>query len=193
MREGLCNKLSHRANQLSDNCNDNGRRFNNLKYPKKTVMLEELKELMMGQVAEVELVYRSKIKPSQRPLIREPGDSYKLFMMAWHDGKIALLEEFKVIFLNRANRVIGIMNLSSGGITSTVVDPRLILVSAIKLPACNIIVAHNHPSGSLTPSFADEELTRKLKSACQLLDIRLLDHLILNEEGYFSFSEQGLI
>jgi DNA repair protein RadC len=85
------------------------------------------------------------------------------------------------------------MDVSSGGITGTVADPRIILAAAVKCCAVNIILAHNHPSGSLKPSRADEQLTVKIKEAARFLDITVLDHIIVSTEGYFSFAEEGLL
>lgn len=103
-----------------------------------------------------------------------------------------MLEEFKVVFLNRANRVIGVYDASSGGITGTVADPRLILAAAIKSLAVSIILSHNHPSGNLKPSKADEDLTTKIKEAAKYHDIRVIDHMIITSEGYYSFADEGL-
>jgi len=145
------------------------------------------------QVAEVELVYKTKVKPSQRPQISTYEDSCKIIRQIWDPGKIEMVEQFKVLFLNRANKVLGVFEASSGGITGTVADPRLILAAAVKANAVSMIIAHNHPSGNLKPSKADEELTSKIKYAAQYFDIRLLDHVIITAEGYFSFSLEGLL
>lgn len=147
----------------------------------------------LGKVAEVELVYRSKVKASARPLIGSSSDAYMVLLNLWDDGKLDLQESFKVLMLNRANRVLCLYNVSSGGITGTVADPRLIFTAALKVSAVGIILAHNHPSGSLQPSRADEELTAKIKGAGNLLDIKVLDHLILTSETYFSFADEGLL
>ncbi len=145
------------------------------------------------KVSEVELIYKSKVKASERPRIRDSREAYTLLMFHWDLNKIELIEEFKVIFLNQANKVLGIFNVSSGGITGTVADPRLIFSAALKASACNIMLAHSHPSGNLKPSHADEELTLKLKNAGQFLDVRVLDHLIVTKDQYFSFADEGLI
>ncbi len=145
------------------------------------------------QLAEVELVYKSKVKASLRPLVKSSSDINDLLLQLWDDGKIELVEQFKVLFLNRANRIIGVMDASSGGITGTVADPRIILAAALKCCAVNIILAHNHPSGSLKPSRADEELTIKIKEASKWLDISVLDHIIVTKEGYYSFADEGLL
>jgi DNA repair protein RadC len=144
-------------------------------------------------VAEVELTYRSKVKASERPQINSSGDAYSLLKQVWEKGKIDFVEQFKVLLLNRANKVIGLVNVSTGGVTGTVVDPKIVYVAAIKANACAIIISHNHPSGQLRPSRSDEELTRKIKSAGSFLDIKLVDHLIISEEAYFSFADEGLL
>jgi DNA repair protein RadC len=144
-------------------------------------------------LAEVELVYKSKVKASMRPLIKCSADIKDILLQLWNPCKIELVEEFKVLFLNRANRIIGVMDASSGGITGTVADPRIILAAAVKCCAVNIILAHNHPSGSLKPSRADEDLTVKIKEAARWLDIQVLDHIIVTTEGHYSFADEGLI
>jgi len=102
-------------------------------------------------------------------------------------------EVFVVIFLNRANRIIAMRTISEGGITGTIADPRIILKQALEITAVSIILCHNHPSGSLRPSRADEELTTRIRQAAALLDIRVLDHIIVSEEGYYSFADEGMI
>jgi len=102
-------------------------------------------------------------------------------------------ELFAVVFLNQANKVNHFEIISQGGITGTVADPRLILKKALEKNAVSLILCHNHPSGSLRPSRADEELTHKIKEAAKFFDIKVLDHLIVSEEGYFSFADEGLL
>ena len=156
----------------------------------KKFSLEEL-----NNVSEIDIVYEKKVtcKVSERPLIKTSSDCYEVFKHYWDEGKIDLLEEFKVIFLNRANRVLQLYAVSSGGITGTVADPRLILAAALKLGACSMVLAHNHPSGSMKPSKADEDLTQKIKYAAQFHDIKVLDHIIISSEGFFSFADEGLL
>lgn len=148
---------------------------------------------VMSHVAEVELIYRSKVKASDRPLISSSSDAYDILKELWEEGKMDLVEQFKVLFLNRANRVLCLFHVSSGGITGTVADPRLIYTAALKVNAVSLILSHNHPSRSLKPSRQDEELTQKIKSAGSFLDIKVLDHVILSSEGYYSFADEGLI
>ena len=145
------------------------------------------------KVAEVELVYRSKVKPSERPQITSSLDAYNIIKILWEEDKIDLVEQFKVLFLNRANKVLCLYNLSSGGITGTVADPRLIYSAALKVNAVSLILSHNHPSGSLKPSDVDRELTRKIKNAGSYFDMKVFDHLIITSETYFSFNDEGLL
>ncbi len=100
-------------------------------------------------------------------------------------------EAFVVIYLNNNCKVLHWEILHNGGMTMTVVDPRMVLKKALENNATRLIVAHNHPSGSLKPSAHDDLLTNKLKKAAQLMDIELMDHLILSDEGYFSFANEG--
>jgi len=102
-------------------------------------------------------------------------------------------EVFAVVFLNRANKVNHFEIISEGGITGTVADPRIILKRALEEDAVSIILSHNHPSGSLKPSRADEELTMKIREAAKYFDIRVIDHIIVSEDGYYSFSDEGLL
>ncbi len=102
-------------------------------------------------------------------------------------------EVFAVLFLNRANKINHFEIVSQGGITGTVADPRIILKKALEEDAVNIVLSHNHPSGSLKPSRADEELTAKIKEAARYFDIHVLDHIIVSEDGYFSFADEGLL
>jgi DNA repair protein RadC len=102
-------------------------------------------------------------------------------------------EVFGVLYLNRANKINHFEIISEGGITGTVADPRIILKKALEEDAVNIVLAHNHPSGSLKPSRADEDLTRKIKEAAKYFDINVIDHIIISELGYYSFADEGLL
>jgi DNA repair protein RadC len=148
---------------------------------------------VLNTVAEVELVYKSKVKPSERPQVKSSKESYNLLLQTWDQNRIEFVEQFKVILMNRANRVLGIYVLSTGGVTGTVADPKLVFIAALKANACNIILSHNHPSGNLKPSRADEDLTRKIKEAGIFLDIKVIDHIIVTSEGYYSFSDEGML
>jgi DNA repair protein RadC len=145
-----------------------------------------------NKVEEIGLVYKTTIKASERPVIKSSQDVYKLLLDNWDKDTIELFEEGKIILLNQANRVLGLYSLSKGGITGTVMDPKLIFTAALKRGACHIILSHNHPSGNLKPSKADEDLTAKIKAAGKLLDITVLDHIIISREGYISLADEGL-
>lgn len=102
-------------------------------------------------------------------------------------------EEFWIVYLNNSNKVIDRFQLSKGGITGTLVDVRLALKKALELGATSIILVHNHPSGNLSPSNSDKQLTQKLKTAGESVDIKVLDHVIVTEKSYFSFADEGLL
>lgn len=157
------------------------------------VMEQTMIQPAWSKVAEVELANKTKVKASERPLIKSSKDGCKTFLKVWNENKIVLQEEFKVLLLNAANRVTGVYEASAGGITGTVANPRLILAAAIKSLSVCIILAHNHPSGNLKPSRADEELTLKIKEAGKYHDIKVLDHIIVSSEGYYSFADEGLL
>jgi DNA repair protein RadC len=102
-------------------------------------------------------------------------------------------EEFWVLFLNNSNKVVAKSQISKGGLTATIVDIRLVFKRALELASVGIIVCHNHPSGKLQPSNADKNLTQRIKEAGITLDIKLLDHLIITENAYFSFADEGFL
>jgi len=102
-------------------------------------------------------------------------------------------EVFAVLFLNRSNKINHFQIISEGGITGTVADPRIILKKALEEDAVGLILCHNHPSGSLKPSKADEDLTLKIKEAARYFDIKVLDHLIVSDDGYYSFADEGIL
>jgi DNA repair protein RadC len=145
-------------------------------------------------VSEVQLIYKNKVKASDRIKITCSRDAQKIFMEKWNPETIDFLEEFKMLLLNRSNAVLGIFPVSIGGHAGTVTDVRLIYQAAIKANACGTIICHNHPSGNINPSESDNRITEKIKSAGNLLDIQLLDHLIITTDGdYFSYADSGLI
>jgi DNA repair protein RadC len=155
--------------------------------------MENTNEKRLYQVAEIQLTYKSNVKPSLRPKINCSKDAYNVLFENWDGSQIELLEQFKVMLLNRANKVLGLFEVSTGGFSGTVADPKIIFTAALKGGASGIIVAHNHPSGNLRASQSDIDLTRKLKEAGKFLEIQLLDHVIVTTEGYFSFADEGLI
>jgi DNA repair protein RadC len=141
-------------------------------------------------VSEIELVYKNKCKASERPRIIHSHDAYDILIASWDENKLGFIEQAKVMLLNRASKVLGIYEVSTGGVTGTVIDPRLVFVAALKANACSIILAHNHPSGNLMPSMADEALTEKIREGGKFLDINMLDHLIVAENGFYSFADE---
>lgn len=102
-------------------------------------------------------------------------------------------EVFAVVFLNRSNKINHYEIISEGGITGTIADPRIILKKALQHEAVSIVLCHNHPSGNLKPSRQDQELTTKIKEAAQYFDIKVMDHIIVSEEGYYSFADDGML
>ena len=146
-------------------------------------------------VAEVSLIYVTKVKPSDRLSVKCSRDAQKIFFDSWNHNTIEHKETVKMLLLNRANKVLGITTLSEGGISGTVTDVRMIFQYAIKGNASGIILAHNHPSGNINPSESDLKITQKVKEAGNLLDIQLLDHIILTPEMdlYRSFADEGHI
>ena len=129
------------------------------------------------------------------PLLEKPVAKDSEFTAQYIQARLKDLkhEVFGVLFLNRANKITRFEIISEGGITGTIADPRIVLKKALDENAVGLILCHNHPSGNLNPSQADKDLTRKIKDAAQLLDIKLLDHIIISESGYFSFSDEGLL
>jgi len=141
------------------------------------------------QVAEIELVYKRGCKASERPQINKAEQAYRLLMDQWDENKLEFVEQAKMLILNKANRVLGITNLSTGGITGTVIDPKLVFIAALKANASFIILAHNHPSGNLNPSPQDQRMTRQIIEIGKLFDIQV-EHLIVTDEGFYSFAEE---
>ena len=140
-------------------------------------------------VGEVELSYKPKFKSLHQVTCSE--DAYKYLLPTYREGTICYKEYFKVLFLNQANQVLGYTLISEGGITETSVDVRVILQAALLTNSVALVLAHNHPSGNLKPSRQDMEITKQVKNAAQLMRITVLDHLILTDAGYYSFSDEG--
>ncbi len=126
----------------------------------------------------------------EKPIVQGSRDVANYFQAMLKDHSH---EVFAVMYLNRANRINHLEIVSEGGMTATIADPRVILKKALEENAASMILCHNHPSGSLRPSRADEELTAKIKEASRYFDIRILDHIIVSEDGYYSFADEGSI
>lgn len=143
------------------------------------------------QVAEIQLSYYPRLIGEFK--IQSSRESYELFLREWEQNTLEIQEEVKLLLLNRNNKVLGIHSLAKGGLTSCVVDVRIILSIALKCLATGIILVHNHPSGNLKPSHDDLKVTNQLNDGCKLLNIQLLDHLIITKHDYFSFADEGLL
>lgn len=140
--------------------------------------------------AALEIGIRRSLNESKKSIIQSSSDiaAYLKDQLQYKNHEI-----FLAIFLNQSNKIIHQETLSEGGITGTVVDTRLLLKKALTYNTISIILCHNHPSGSLQPSNADKQLTQKIKEAAELLDIKVIDHIIVSTEGYFSFADDGLL
>ena len=145
-------------------------------------------------IAEVELTYKTRVKASERPQIKDSRDAFELLYLSWNLDSIEHIEEFKIMLLNRCNKVLGIATISKGGISGTVIDVKLIFQYAIKANASAIIISHNHPSGGKEPSEADIHITKRIMEAGNIMDLKLLDHIILiPEEEFYSMADDGII
>ena len=143
------------------------------------------------KVGEVELTYKPTTRNKNK--VSSSADAYQILLPTFKAGTIDYKEYFKVLYLNQANQVLGFTQISEGGITETSVDVRVILRAALLTNSVSLILAHNHPSGNLKPSKQDLELTQSIKEAAELMRIRVLDHIILTSDKYYSFADEGEI
>ncbi len=151
-------------------------------------------EVIENTVHELEIVYKPGKYQMDGLRLTSSSSAVKLLKQVFDPNTIQCQEEFNVLYLDQSNQIKGIYKMSRGGITSTIADTRLILSVALKCLATGIILSHNHPSGNLTPSDNDKALTWRLKDACKVLDITLLDHIIVTaHEGYYSFADEGIL
>ena len=149
---------------------------------------------MKNKVNEIRISYCEKIGVINSPSMNNSEHVAKLLFENWDKQTIGLHETFKVLLLNNANKVKGTYQASTGGLTGTLVDLRILFAVVLKTLSVGIILAHNHPSGTKKASEADINLTVKIKKAAELLDIRVLDHLIILPTGdYFSFADNGIL
>lgn len=132
-------------------------------------------------------------RKSELHSIKSAKDAFSVFQMIFNADTIDWNEEFILLCLNNANKVLGYYKISSGGMLATVVDLRMLFMTALNALSTQIIIAHNHPSGNLNPSTADKQLTQKIKQAGDFLDIKLLDHIIISDGEHYSFLENGLL
>lgn len=142
-------------------------------------------------IAEIKVSYSR--NQQHQPTITSSKDAYEIFQTVFDPETIDYHETFFVILLSRSNHVLGYRQISQGGLSQTVVDPKTVFAPALVCAASAIILAHNHPSGNLKPSQVDINLTDKIKSGAQLLDLQILDHIIITSTSYFSFADEGLL
>ena len=145
------------------------------------------------KVAEVQLSYRNTVPYKKRTQIANAKEAYKVMLKIHDDDTLDYIETFKVLYLNQNNHVLGCRTISEGGLASTCCDVRTILQGALLANAVGIILAHNHPSGNVTPSLLDIKTTNQITKAAKLLDIQVLDHIIYTRETYFSFADDGCV
>lgn len=145
------------------------------------------------KIAEVQVSYKPDFKVSERPKITSSKQAYDLLIQQWDLGKIEFLEQSKMILLNRENRVLGIVDISTGGVSGTILDPKIVFSIALKANTSSIIISHYHPSGNLRPSHADIKLTNQLKDGGKLLEIVVWDHLIIFNDSYYSFADDSMM
>ncbi len=155
---------------------------------KQTVQLDVFK----NRVAEVSLVYHSVVRPADRVHITQGYEVYDL-VKPFFDSCMEHRERVVMVMLNRGKRVLGVIQISEGGTTGTVVDAKIIFQAALTANAEALILVHNHPSGNTQPSRADIEITKKLRAGGKLLDIEVLDHLVVTSNGYTSLANEGLL
>jgi len=141
------------------------------------------------KVSEIQVSYCN--SSNDKVFIKSSKDAFKVALSHWNNDVIEFQEEVKMILLNRANRVLGIHELSKGGASGSVVDIKIVLSVALKCHSTSIVLIHNHPSGNLKPSQADTTITKKLKKAGEYVDLTLLDHLIISKDGFYSFNDSG--
>lgn len=145
-------------------------------------------------VSEVSLSYKPKVKASERAKISDSITTVEVFRSIEHyNQNIELYECLYAMYLSKSNKVLSVLMVSEGGTSGTVVDIKKIAAPAILQNASSVIITHNHPSGNIQPSNEDKRITTKIKEGLKLLDINLLDHIILTDESYFSFADEGLI
>ncbi len=180
------------AKELLSRCNNDLKQVALLSYKEivglKVKGLGEAKAISI--VAALELGLRRNASENKKDTITKSKD-IALFLQAQLAYKSH--ELFIAIYLNNAQKILHHEIISEGGMTGTVADPRIIIKKALAYNAASIILCHNHPSGSLKPSKADESLTKKIKEAALLFDIKVLDHIIVSSEGYFSFADEGMM
>lgn len=150
-----------------------------------------IKQKNLFDVCEIAISYYPKIKPKDRPKVTNSKEIYDHIIKYVDKGEINYREVFLIITLDRSNGIIGIKEIGKGGMSGVTTDPKLIFQTALLSHASSIIIAHNHPSSNLKPSVTDENLTKKVAEAGKVLDLHLLDHLVFNNDSYYSFADEN--
>ena len=147
----------------------------------------------MTQIPEIKITlsFDKKIKKSELKTLSSSNDTVKVLREIFNADTFDWKEEVILLCTNRRNAIVGYYKVSSGGVSGTVLDPKVIFTTALNCTASGIIIAHNHPSGNLTPSVEDDRITAKIKEAGKMLDINLIDSVILTDEGYYSYIDNG--
>lgn len=149
---------------------------------------------MNHKVNEIKVSYKERVAVQYMPRICNASDAAELLFKHWDKDSIGFQESFKVLLLNNSNRLKSVYEISKGSITGTLVDIRVLFATVLKSLTVAIVLAHNHPSGNLSASGSDIELTAKIKKAADFLDIKVLDHVIISPDGgYYSMADNGLI
>lgn len=145
----------------------------------------------MKKVSEIQVSYSN--QGDKRITVKNSETVFEVALAHWDKNIIEYQEEVKLMLLNRANVILGIYDLSKGGVAGCSVDLKIILSIALKSNSSSIVLLHNHPSGKLEPSESDKLLTKKLKEACEIVDLVLLDHLIITKDSFYSFNDNSIL
>jgi DNA repair protein RadC len=151
------------------------------------------KKFDCNHFAEIELIYSPRIHPNDLITVNSSQTAYDVFFDSWNKNTLEYQEEFKVMYLNQARKVLGVASISKGGMTHTLADVRVILAIALKSACTGMILSHSHPSNQLHPSTTDIKLTHKIVKAAHVMDIQVLDHLIISSIGYYSMADSGIM
>lgn len=145
-------------------------------------------------IPEIELIVAMHDAPDVYYILKSSKDAYEISQEVFNKGLMIFKEEAFIIALNRANKAVGWYRISSGGVSGTIIDPKIVFTCLLNCPGTTgFLLMHNHPSGKLTPSEADNRITKKLKDGGALLDIALMDHLIVSMDGYYSYADEGML
>lgn len=153
-----------------------------------------MKEKTVKQIVpQIKLSYRNNVLPEKRLKITGTEKAYEILLSCWDRNRIELVEEVKMMVLDRRHHCLGVYALSTGGVSECIIDLKIVFSTALLARSSTIILTHNHPSGNLEPSFADKLITNKVAEGARMLDMTLMDHMIVTPHHYYSFAENGLL